>query len=209
MSGKNREAKSAEKVSVAPVSDKTDSADSTTPIPENDGRRNFLKVTVAAGLGVCAVGTPICAGTRLVLASVFQEGQAGKFYPLTTINALAEKPQKFAIVDNKRDAWTTLPNQKIGSLFVRKAGEKIIALHSLCPHAGCMIQFGVKKNPKTNIDEELFYCPCHAAHFDLDGKRLDGVSPRDLDSLETKVEENGNVLVKFENFTFGVAEKRR
>jgi Rieske Fe-S protein len=53
----------------------------------------------------------------------------------------------------------------------------------------------------------MFYCPCHAAHFDFGGKRLDGVSPRDLDSLEVKTE-NNKVHVRFENFTFGIAEKR-
>jgi nitrite reductase/ring-hydroxylating ferredoxin subunit len=143
----------------------------------------------------------------MVLAPVFQENPTGQFYLLTTVETLTEKPQKFAIVDNKRDAWTTLPNQKIGSLFVRKVGGEVSAFHSLCPHAGCMIQIGTKKNPKTGNNEEMFYCPCHAAHFSFDGQRLDGVSPRDLDSLETKIE-NGKVFVKFENFTFGIAEKR-
>ena len=171
------------------------------------GRRDLLKTAVAAGIGVCAVGTPICAGARMTLAPVFQEARAGKFYPLVAVDTLTEKPQKFHVVDDKQDAWTTLPDQKIGSLYLRKAGDRIVALHSLCPHAGCMIQAGVKKNPKSGADEEMFYCPCHAAHFDLDGKRLDGVAPRDLDALDTKVE-NGIVCVKFENFTFGIAEKR-
>lgn len=171
-------------------------------------RRTFLKTTVAVGVAVCAVGTPICAGTRAILAPLSQEGQAGKFYPLATVDSLTATPQKFSIVDDKRDAWTTLPNQKIGSVFLRKtADDKIEAFHTLCPHAGCMIQIGVKKNPKSGVDEEMFYCPCHAAHFSLDGKRLDDVSPRDLDSLEIQVE-NGNVAVKFQNFIFGIAEKR-
>lgn len=174
---------------------------------QNTNRRDFIKVAVASGVGVCAVGAPICAGTRMVLAPVFQENQSGQFYPLTTIESLTEKPQKFAIVDNKHDAWTTLPNQKIGSLFVRKVGDKVSAFHSLCPHAGCMIQIGAKKNPQTGNEEEMFYCPCHAAHFSFDGKRLDSVSPRDLDSLEVKIE-NNKILVRFENFTFGIAEKR-
>lgn len=170
-------------------------------------RRSFLKTAVATGIGVAAVGTPICAGTRVVLFSAMQEGRAGKFYPLAAADSLTDKPQKFSIVDDKQDAWTTLPNQKIGSLYLRKSGEQIVAVHSLCPHAGCMIQAGVKKNPQTGSEEEIFYCPCHSAHFDLNGKRLDTVSPRDLDALETKVE-NGKVLVKFENFAFGIAEKR-
>ena len=176
--------------------------------PEQDAaRRDFLKVSVAVGVGACAVGTPVCAAVRLITAPIFAESAAGKFYPLTTLDSLTERPQKFAIIDDKKDAWTTLPQQKIGTLFLRKTGDTVQAFHSLCPHAGCMIQIGIKKNPKTGVDEELFSCPCHSAHFDLDGNRLDGVAPRNMDALEINIEE-GRVFVKFENFTFGIADKK-
>ena len=176
--------------------------------PEQEAaRRDFLKVSVAAGVGACAIGAPVCAAVRLIMAPAFAESAAGKFYPLANLDSLTERPQKFAIVDDKKDAWTTLPQQKIGTLFLRKIGDTVQAFHSLCPHAGCMIQVGIKKNPKTGTDEELFSCPCHSAHFDLDGNRLDGVAPRNLDALEVKVEE-GRVFVKFENFTFGIADKK-
>jgi len=176
--------------------------------PERDAtRRDFLKVSVATGVGVCAVGAPICAAVRLVTAPVFAEGTGGKLYPLTTFDSLTEQPQKFFIIDDKKDAWTTLPQQKIGSLFLRKVGETVQALHSLCPHAGCMLQLGRKENPQTKEEQELFYCPCHGASFDLDGGRLNTVSPRDMDSLEVEIKD-GQVCVKFENYTFGIADKR-
>ena len=179
------------------------------PVPseQDTARRDFLKVTVAAGVGVCAVGAPVCAAVRLVTAPVFADSAGGKFYPVTPLASLTEKPQKFTIVDDKKDAWMTLPQQKIGTFFLRKTGETVQAFHSLCPHAGCMLQMGSKTNPKTGTDEELFYCPCHAAHFDLEGKRLDTVAPREMDSLEVKIED-GRVFVKFENFTFGIADKK-
>ena len=177
-------------------------------LPERDvARRDFLKVSVAAGVGACAVGAPLCAAVRLVTAPVFAEETGGKLYPLTTLDTLTEHPQKFYIVDDKKDAWTTLPQQKIGSLFLRKTGETVQAFHSLCPHAGCMIQLGRKENPQTKEEEELFYCPCHGAYFNLDGGRLNTVAPRDMDSLEVEVKDR-QVCVKFENFTFGIADKR-
>ena len=175
---------------------------------QDPARRDFLKVSVAAGIGVCATGAPVCAAVRLVTAPLFAESGGGKFYPITTLASLSEKPQKFTIVDDKVDAWMTLPQQKIGTLFLRKVGDSVLALHSLCPHAGCMIQSGNKTNPQTGADEELFYCPCHAAFFDLNGKRLDTVAPRDMDSLEVEIKEDGRVSVKFENFTFGIADKK-
>ena len=161
-----------------------------TALPEQESvRRDFLKVSVATGIGVCAVGAPICAAVRLVTAPVFAEGTDGKLYPLTTLDSLTEQPQKFFIVDDKKDAWTTLPQQKIGSLFLRKTGETVQAFHSLCPHAGCMIQLGRKENPQTKEEQELFYCPCHGAYFDLNGRRLNTVPPRDMDSLEVEIKD--------------------
>ena len=174
---------------------------------QDAARRDFLKVSVATGVGVCAVGAPVCAAIRLVTAPVFAESSGGKFYLVAPLASLTEKPQKFTIIDDKKDAWMVLPRQKIGTFFLRKVGDTVQALHSLCPHAGCMIQMGTKTNPKTGADEELFYCPCHAAHYDLEGKRLDTVAPRDMDSLEVKTED-GRVFVKFENFTFGIADKK-
>ena len=176
--------------------------------PEQDSaRRDFIKVSVAAGLGACALGAPICAAVQLVTAPVFAEGGSGKFYPIATLDSLTERPQRFAIIDDKKDAWTTLPDQKIGTFYLRKVGDEVLALHADCPHMGCMLQV-INKNPRTGADEELYSCPCHTAYFTLDGARIgDNASPRNMDSLETKIED-GRVLVKFEKFTFGIAEKK-
>jgi cytochrome b6-f complex iron-sulfur subunit/menaquinol-cytochrome c reductase iron-sulfur subunit len=171
-------------------------------------RRDFLKVSVAAGVGACAVGAPVCGAVRLVTAPAFIEEDGGKFYSLATLESLDVQPlQKLPVIDDKQDAWTTIPRQKIGSVFLRKVGGTVQAFNALCPHAGCMIQVGVQTNPKTKVEEEMFYCPCHAAHFDLEGKRLDVVAPRDMDALEVEIKE-GQVFVKFEKFTFGIAEKK-
>ena len=185
----------------------TSSADSS---PRNTSRRTFVKLSVAGGLGLCAIGAPICAGVHAVLDPAFQEGQEGQLYRVADITDLKAKPTKFPVIGDKIDAWTKQSNQQIGSVYLWKTDEKINAIHSLCPHAGCMVQFGTIKNPNTDAEEELFYCPCHTAHFDWDGARLDAVSPspRDLDTLVTEEDEHGNVFVKFQNFAFGVAEKR-
>ena len=170
-------------------------------------RRDLMKTTVAAGIGACALGAPICAAIQLVTSPVFVEGGAGKFYPITTFDSLTERPQRFAIIDDKTDAWTTLPNQKIGTLYLRRVGNEAQALHALCPHAGCMVQV-IGENPETGEKADMYSCPCHTAYFDLDGMRTgSNASPRDLDTLECKIED-GRVYVKFENFTFGIADKR-
>ena len=54
-----------------------------------------------------------------------------------------------------------------------------------------------------------FFCPCHAASFDLAGKRTDATSPspRNMDSLAVEIRNNNEVWVKFENFRMGIAAK--
>ena len=51
-----------------------------------------------------------------------------------------------------------------------------------------------------------FACPCHASAFDPAGKRLSGPSPRDMDALETKIED-GVILVDFKTYRTGTANK--
>ena len=54
---------------------------------------------------------------------------------------------------------------------------------------------------------ETFRCPCHNSEFQADGAIVPpSPSPRPMDTLDCKVEEN-EILVKFENFYCGMAQK--
>lgn len=176
-------------------------------------RRSFLGLLLGLGAGTLAFFAPIYAGVRSVIFPLKQQGISGKFYPLTTLDNLSEEPQKFPVVDDVDDAWVKVPQKTIGTVYLRKVNQdgvdEVQAFQTLCPHAGCTIGVISKENPKTQKVETLFSCPCHVANFDLNGTRLDKKpdSPRDMDSLETKVED-GKVYVKFEVFAFGTAEKK-
>jgi Rieske Fe-S protein len=67
-----------------------------------------------------------------------------------------------------------------------------------CPHLGCAID--------RSATGPGFACPCHDSTFDGEGRRLTGPSPRDLDSLDTRVED-GFVLVDFRRFRQGTPDK--
>lgn len=49
------------------------------------------------------------------------------------------------------------------------------ALHPVCPHAGCIVQW--------NGLEKSWDCPCHGARYDVDGKLLNGPSITDLKQI--------------------------
>jgi Rieske Fe-S protein len=75
------------------------------------------------------------------------------------------------------------------------------AISVVCPHAGCFVNFAPEQNH--------YLCPCHNSTFATDGTIQDSKSPspRALDTLETRVNEDGSVWVKYQSFRPGTPEK--
>src|SRR5690606_35283999 len=105
-----------------------------------------------------------------------------------------------AVVDDRRDAWSVERNVELGSVWLVRRGAEVVAFSAVCPHLGCSV------NAVTGGPDAGFSCPCHTSAFDASGKRRSGPSPRDLDRLETKVED-GHVLVDFRRFRIGIEQK--
>jgi Rieske Fe-S protein len=178
---------------------------SSTPPPRGDARRTFLAKAAAVTCGAAACAVPAAAGLAAFLNPLRVKTQAGQFLRLASLAMLPEDgaPQKFPVIAQRTDAWNRFPEEPVGAVFLRRAAaDKVEALQVVCPHAGCYVAYDAKSNG--------FYCPCHAARFDISGKRLDPASspsPRDLDVLQAEVRNGSEVWVKFENFRTGVAQK--
>lgn len=183
---------------------------------EEQTRRSFCLSTLGIGMGVVSLSVPVYAGARMVLFPLQQEGLSGKEYRLTTYDVLDEIPRQYTVLENLTDAWTTTPNQVIGVVYLSKKTNEdgtrgVVAFQTVCPHAGCRIKVGQTQNPVTGKSEMLFFCPCHGDVFYLNGERVQpekSKSARSLDSLEARVDDMGNVFVKFQNFQLGIAEKK-
>ncbi|MGI5831614.1 MAG: Rieske (2Fe-2S) protein [Thermoguttaceae bacterium] len=178
---------------------------------KREGRRHFVKSTLAVGIGAACAAVPVYGGARMVLFPLQQTGLSGKEYPLTTLANIDETPRLYSVTDTATDAWVSSPGQPIGNVFIHKTAEgKVHAFQAVCPHAGCRIKVDKQKDPVTGEEKTLFFCPCHSDLFSLDGERLNpetAKSARSMDSLETRVDEEGRVFVKFQNFRLGCAEK--
>jgi Rieske Fe-S protein len=108
-------------------------------------------------------------------------------------------PLRAAVVaTGMRDAWNRLDQTKLGSVYVGKRSSGLTALSATCPHAGCGIDYdeGAKK----------FVCPCHNSTFALDGSRLSGPSPRDMDRLDVSVQ-GSTVFCQFQRFRLALKQK--
>jgi menaquinol-cytochrome c reductase iron-sulfur subunit len=175
-----------------------------TPV-NGEKRRGFLGWTAACIGAAFTVGIPSLVGVITFLNPWRQQSQSGTFMRLASLDLLPEdgSPRKVAVVADREDAWNTYPAEPVGAVFLRRSGKDVLAFQVVCPHAGCTIDFAAgSKGGK-------FFCPCHAASFDLNGKRTDATSPspRDMDSLEVEIRDKTEVWVKFQTFGVGVAAK--
>jgi menaquinol-cytochrome c reductase iron-sulfur subunit len=173
--------------------------------PGGENRRGFLGRTVALVCGGFALLVPTAVGIAALLNPLRQKSQSGQFMRLGSLDVLPEDgtPRKVPVIADRTDAWNTYPAEPIGAVFLCRKGTEVSALQVICPHAGCSINY------ESSPGGGKFFCPCHAASFDLAGKRTDATSPspRDMDTLETEVRNQSEVWVKFETFGVGTAKK--
>lgn len=159
--------------------------------PGSPARRSFLSALLA--LGVAGVGAvlsvplvrfllhPVLANTTETVWS--EVGNRDEFATITApVKKLAQVEQ--------RDGWRKITSQKAVYVVKESTGE-LAVLSAVCPHLGCSVAW---------IDKEKkFICPCHVGVFDPMGKLLAGPPPRDMDRLESKVE-NGTLWVRYQYF---------
>lgn len=170
---------------------------------DNENRRCFLGQAAAVVCGAAAIAVPATVGAAAFLNPLRQKSQGGEFLRLASLDAVPADgtPVQVPVAADRVDAWNRFPNQAIGAVFLRRTDKGVEALQVLCPHAGCSINY--------DAPAKKFFCPCHAASFDLNGARTDAVSPspRDMDSLEVEIRKH-EVWVKFQTFGVGTATKK-
>jgi cytochrome b6-f complex iron-sulfur subunit/menaquinol-cytochrome c reductase iron-sulfur subunit len=146
------------------------------------------------GCGALAVPT-----LRFVVEPAAGGAGSGRWIKTVRLEALPEgQPKRVELVADHRDAWTLETAVALGAAWLVREGNAARAWSTTCPHLGCAIN-RAPTGPG-------FACPCHDSAFDGEGRRLTGPSPRDLDTLATRVED-GYVLVEFRRFRQGAPEK--
>ncbi len=175
----------------------------------SENRRSFFAV-LAGGLAMLG---PIGAGVWSFVSPLFRKAESPQVRVALLDQVPADgKPYFFPVVADRKDAWTSYAQQKVGAVYlVRQPGEESpTAFTAKCPHAGCSVGY--------SSEEQKFKCPCHTSAFNIDGSRVNGdkeVSPRDLDTLEVKLnsialadgESVTEVLVTFVDYKTGHSEK--
>ncbi len=187
------------------------------PIP----RRGMLTQVLTGALGAIVAVVPLIPGLAFFLAPLRKKEVGGAtsagggktdadgfIRMAVTFSALPEDgtPQQYTVLDDKTDAWNRFVNVPVGSVWLRRIMNNIVAFNTVCPHLGC----AVGHRPS----EGDFFCPCHTSAFDLDGKRTNEVPPRDMDVLEIRrktdgvvAEDGEEIWIRFENYRAATSEK--
>lgn len=165
-------------------------------------RRQALKVLSGAvgGGAALAVGGPLLRACLDPLGKTTVSG-TGRFVAVATLDALPEgTPVSFPVVaEAPGDGWNRMPPSQIGSVWLERRGDEVVAFSTICPHLGCGIDYEGARG--------RYVCPCHDSYFGPDGEVLTGPSPRGMDALEARVVA-GRVEVRFETFVLGTREKK-
>ena len=171
--------------------------------PDETPRRDFLSSLAAIFIGGIAALPPLVIGAVAALDPLRRGGGDKGMVMVTRLAGVPDggAPRKFSITSTRSDAWTTHRSAPIGAVYLRKNGDSVTALHTVCPHAGCFV--GVKS------DESGFACPCHGSSFAIDGAvdDPDSPSPRGMDVLDVEIRNGDEVWVRFQNFLPGREEK--
>jgi Rieske Fe-S protein len=193
--------------------------ESSCPAPPREDRRLVVKI-MAGAVGALAGLVPAVAGlitfvdpaTRRERKFSDPKKPAGHKTDDGFIRAVAladvptdGTPLRVALRDDVTNKWTFAPNEPIGEVLLRRESPQaeVTALTTVCPHAGCAVSL-----TKDADGKPIFKCPCHNSAFEIDGRRKPPTpSPRDMDSVETRVE-NGVVYVKYENYFTGREDKK-
>jgi Rieske Fe-S protein len=157
------------------------------------------RLALATAVGACALAAATGGPAAwLCAAPLFAKKGEGRWVKTVKLDQLKEgEPRRVAIIDDRRDAWTIEKHVELGSVWLVRRGNEVQAFSSVCPHLGCSVNAAPGGG---------FSCPCHTSAFDASGKRTSGPSPRDLDTLGTKIED-GLVAIDFRRFRIGTEEK--
>jgi Rieske Fe-S protein len=166
--------------------------------------RRSLLAAIATGGGAIACAALAVPSARFVALPAQGGAGGGRWIKTVRFDALTEGHLvRVELVSDRRDAWTLEKQVALGAAWLRREGDRVRAWSVVCPHLGCAIE---QQGGEPGGTQRGFSCPCHDSAFDDQGRRLTGPSPRDLDGLDTRVED-GFVLVEFRRFRQGTPEK--
>jgi menaquinol-cytochrome c reductase iron-sulfur subunit len=161
------------------------------PAPE---RRSFLGVV--SGLIVAGISTVLGVTIgRYSISPAFSTSNEQEWTDLGSLGEFVEgKLVKKNVIVSQDAGWGKFQSQR--SVWVVRNGESVKVFSGVCPHLGCSVGARTDK----------FVCACHGSEWNVEGATQAGPTPRGLDTLEFRVEDN-KLKIKYQDFKQGLTTK--
>ena len=157
-------------------------------------RRSFLGVIIGGITSGIGAALSLAIG-RFTVEPALADSKTEQWVDAGQLADIPEgRPVKRAVTIVQEVGWGRF--NEPGSVWVIRNGEVIAVFSAVCPHLGCSI----------NASANGFICPCHQSSWNGAGAKTGGPTPRSMDTLEHRIE-NGSLLVKYQSFKQGIAEK--
>ena len=148
-------------------------------------RRDFTKaiMTFAGSIMGVVIGLP---GIAYLLSPGVKVDKSESWKSLGPLaNYSAGTPITFSFTTTKINGWEK--TVKSSTVYVlRGDGDNVKVFSDICTQLSCIASWHKELNH--------YVCPCHDAHYAIDGSVVSGPAPRPLDKYETKIE-SGNLLI--------------
>ncbi len=141
----------------------------TNKLPAEFDRRAFFTKIGLGSLGIAAAGTMVFSYEYLSPNVLYE--------PSAIVNV--GKPESFAVNSVTMDVNS--------GIYLVRAEEGYFALSAVCTHLGCLTTW--------DQDLKMIKCPCHGSEFTRTGEKIEGPAPKPLPWLETKVSDEGDLMV--------------
>jgi len=144
-------------------------------------RKSFLGIATWAIGGLISLGMGIPAISYIIGPSL-QKSEGQDWIRLgSTSKVELGTPTLFKTTIQRQTGWI-INDQEISAYIFTEEGRDFIAFSNICTHLGCKVRW--------INDQSQFFCPCHNAAFDKDGKVASGPPPRPLDRYQVKIEDD-------------------
>ncbi len=157
-------------------------------------RRSFLGIL--SGLIGAAISATLGINIgRYAVAPALAKSNEGEWIDLGALAKIpADKLIKRTLTVAQEAGWGKFTASR--SVWIRRNEESLTIFSATCPHLGCTV----------NAKEETFVCACHNSQWNATGEKTSGPTPRHLDVLEHRIE-NEVLQVKYQDFKQGIETK--
>ncbi len=142
-------------------------------------RRGFVKIvsSVVGSMMAAIVGLP---AVQFFISPALRKTTEDEWIALGALeNYPRDYPTLFNFTLTKINGWER-SSHSYGAFVFRKSGGDLVVFSDVCTHLSCRLSW--------DAERKVYFCPCHAATFDQDGKVISGPPPRDMDRYETRLE---------------------